>query len=138
MNATFELLKIKADLMLKKHAIKENEVLDLLGEELPEINSMLEKTANSNNIYTVIQCFADFTKYMVNRGNLKEVKHCFNLADKMLQDGNKAVQNAIENVYVFSVSKCLDFATPLSYKIKGIMNAALLKEYRRQILSSGI
>lgn len=138
MTATIELLKIKAELTITKYTIKESEVLDLLGEELPEINVTLEKTANPTNIYTAVQCFADFTKNMVNKGNISEVKHCFNVAEKMLQNGNKIVQNAIENVYVFSVSKCLDFATPLSYKIKGMMNDSLLKEYKRQISASGI
>lgn len=138
MTTTVELLKIKAELAITHQNIKESEVIDILSEELPAINSTLEKTANPTNIYTAVQCFADFTKNMVTKGNLSEVKHCFNVAEKMLQNGNQVVKNAIRNVYVFSVSKCLDFATPLSYKIKGMMNDSLLKEYKRQILTSGI
>lgn len=138
MNATAELLKIKAALTLKANCIVENQFLDILGNELPEINPELEKLPDPRNIYVSVKCFAEFTKQLIKKGNLSEVKHCFNVVEKMLLEGNKTVKNAIENVYLFSMSSILDFANPLSHKIKGMMNKALLIEYKRQLFTSGI
>jgi hypothetical protein len=138
MNATTELLKIKADLTFKTNCIVENHFLDILGNELPEINPELEKLPNPRNIYVSMKCFAEFTKQLIKKGNLSEVKHCFNVAEKMLLEGNKTVKNAIENVYIFSMSSIWDFTSPLSHKIKGMMNQGLLTEYKKQVCANGL
>jgi hypothetical protein len=138
MNPTVELLKVKALLSNNEKQIKENDILNLLGEELPEINIELEKLSNPQNVYTSVKCFAEFTKSLVNKGNFSEVKHCFNIAEKMMLEGNKTVKNAIENVYIFSMSTILDLTSPISYKIKDMMNRSLWKEYSKQVNASGI
>lgn len=140
MNAILELQKIKADLMLidKDHLINETEVVDLLGNEFPTINNDLEKTANPTNIYKAMQCFSDFTKQLIKKENFKEVKHCFNVAEKMLENGNSTVKNAIENCYLYSISTVLDLASPVSQKVKSLLTDSLKKEYNRQVCSSGI
>ena len=138
MNATLELLKFKIDLTVKNNMIKESEILEVLGNELPEMNPSLEKTEDVNNIYKAMQCFANFTKSLVNRGDFKEVKHCFNVAEKLLTNGNKTVKNAIENGYLYSLSSILDLTTPVSLKVKSLLTDSLKKEYNRQVCSSGI
>ncbi len=138
MNSTFELLKTKIDLTINTHMIKENEILDLLGNELPEINPSLEKTENVNNIYKAMTCFANFTKYLVNKGDFKEVKHCFNVAENMLKNGNSTVKNAIENGYLYSLSSILNYTTPVSLKVKSLLTSLLKEEYKRQVCASGI
>lgn len=140
MNTTLELLKMKSELLLKKqqHLIKETEVIDLLGNEFPTINADLEKTANPSNIYKAMQCFADFTKQMIQNEEFKEVKHCFIIAEKMLKNGNGTVKNAIENCYLFSISTLLDLATPVNQKVKSLLTDSLKKEYNRQVCASGI
>lgn len=107
MNATLDLLKLKIDLTVKRTMIKETEILDVLGNELPGMNPILEKTEDVNNIYKTIQCFANFTKSLVSKGDFKEVKHCFQVAETLLKNGNSTVINAIENVYVYSLSSIL-------------------------------
>ncbi len=139
MNATLELLKIKVDLSLKQiNMIKENEMMELLGNEFPAINSEFERTANPGNIYKAMQCFSDFTKQLIRKGNFKEVKHCFIVAEKMLQNGNGTVKNAIENCYLFSVSTLLDLTSPVSQKVKSLLTTSLKKEYNRQVCASGL
>lgn len=118
--------------------ITENEVSDILGEELPEINNELEKLSNSNNIYKTMQCFAAFTKQLAKRGKLEEVKHCFIIAERMLQNGNGIVKKAIENGYLFSVSTIIDIASPMSQSIKKLLPSSLKKEYDRQVFASGM
>lgn len=130
--------KIKNELKLKPKMITEKEVSDILGEELFEINYELEKIPNSNNIYNIMQCFADFTKKLIKKGDLNEVKHCFKLADKMMKNGNNTVKNAVENCYVFSISTVIDIASPINERVKQLLRHSLRKEYNRQVLSSGI
>ena len=118
--------------------ITEHQVSDILGEELPEINNELEKLPNSNNIYKTIECFVDFTKQLISEGNFKEVKHCFNVAEKMLKNGNNTVINAIENVYVYSLGTVVALSTLKTDQLKEIFNGSLRKEYNKQVCASGI
>ena len=82
--------------------ITEKQVSEILGNELPEINNELKKLSGSNNIYKTINCFVYLTKEYIIKGKFIAVKHCFSLAEKMLEEGNNTVKNAIENVYVYS------------------------------------
>jgi len=138
MNPSAELLKRKAGLFTGTSVLKETDALDLLGNELPGINPELEKTPKPRSIYCAAGCFADLTKQFVQLGNLAEVKHCFNLAEKMLCNGNGAVRNAISNVYLFSLSQLLDRATPLSAKLKAMLTANLKTEYTKHITASSL
>jgi hypothetical protein len=138
MNAIVELLKFKIDLTVKPTMIKETEIVEVLGNELPEMNPILEKTEGVNTIYKAMQCFANFTKTLVNKGDFKEVKHCFQVAEKLLKNGNSTVKNAIENGYLYSLSSILDYTSPVSLKVKGLLTDALKKEYRRQVCASGL
>ena len=138
MNPTIELLKTKIDLTIKHKMIKETEILEVFGNELPEMNYSHEKTEDVNNIYKAMTCFANFTKSLVNKGDFKEVKHCFDIAEKLLKNGNSTVKNAIENGYLYSLSSILDYTTPVSLKVKSLLTDSLKKEYNRQVCSSGI
>ncbi len=129
--------RIKKNIKHKIKMITENQISDILGEELPEINNQLEKLPNSNNVYKTMECFVDFTKLLISKGNLKEVKHCFNLAEKMLADGNSTVKNAIENVYVYSLGTVVALSTLKTNHLKEIFNGSLRKEYNKQVCASG-
>jgi chaperonin cofactor prefoldin len=121
-----------------KKMITENEVTDILGEELPEINNELEKLPDSTNIYKTMECFVGFTKQNIYKGNFKEVKHCFSIAEKMLENGNNAVKNAIENVYVYSLGTVVALSTLKTNELKQLFNGSLRKEYNKQVCASGI
>lgn len=148
MNPTIDLIKIKSELLLKNtnmQTITENEVLSLLSNELPQLDIEIKNMTNKASIYNVISCFADMTKRMAKIGNLKEVKHCFSLAEKMLQGGNNTVKNAIENVYVYSLGTYLyslgaivDLSASTANQLKEIFNGSLRKEYYRQVYGSRI
>ncbi|HEX7412715.1 MAG TPA: hypothetical protein VF411_01625 [Bacteroidia bacterium] len=114
--------------------ITENEALTLLSIELPQLGVEIKNICKQITIFNVMSCFADVTKQMVKMGNLKEVKRCFNLAEKIWKKGNNAVKNVIENGYLFSLSTVLDLNT----KIKDLLNATLKKEYYRQVYGHGI
>jgi hypothetical protein len=118
--------------------IHESEVLNLLGEEIPEINPELERLPNAGSVYKSMQCFADFTREHIVNGNLKAAKQCMSVAEKMLAEGSITVKNAIENVFLFSISAAIDFTSPVSDAVKKMMKGSLRKEYHRQTTHSGI
>ncbi len=130
--------RINKNIKLKRKMITENEVPDILGEELPEINCELEKLPNANNVYKTMECFVGFTKQLISKGKLKEVKHCFIIAERMLNEGNNTVKNAIENVYVYSMGTVVALSTLTTNQLKEIFNGSLRKEYNKQVCTSGI
>src|ERR1017187_5027257 len=109
--------------------ITEMQVREILQKELPEIKKELEKLTNLNNIYKTMQCFVDITKKLAGKRNMKAVKKSFKLAERILKEGNNTVKNAVENVYVFSISTILNLGTPISKKINTLFNGSLRKEY---------
>jgi hypothetical protein len=118
--------------------IHESEVIDLLGNKLPAINPELEKLGNKGNVYKTVQCFADFTRQLIGNGNLKAVKHCVNLAEELLEKGNSTVQNAIENVFLHTLSPVLDLGDTVGNALKDMLKGDLRKEYQRRVSSSCI
>jgi len=116
--------------------ITENQVPDILGEELPEINNELEKLPNLNNVYKTMQCFAEFTKRLANKKNLTAVKNCFNLAERMLEQGNNTVKNAVENIYVFSLSALIDMVSPIQEQVKKMLPENIKNVHLKQVMTS--
>ncbi len=118
--------------------IHESQVPDLLGKQIPAINPELEKLAGLGNVYKTVQCFADFTRNLAGAGNLPAVKSCIGIAEEMLEKGNNTVKNAIENVFLYTLSPILDMGDEIGIKLKAMMKGALLKEYNRQTNHGGI
>ena len=136
--AKFGMVRAKTTSKMKTLIITENEVPEILSNELPEINMELEKLISLNNVYKTMECFAGFTKQLIYMGNLKEVKHCFDIAEKMLDEGNNLVKNAIENVFVYSIGTVVALSGLKTKRLKRIFNGSLRKEYNRQVSTNGI
>lgn len=134
MSPAIELLKVKTVIAISNNQIKEKEAISLIQNEFPIIEPSHIQTAD---IYQFVKRFADLTRRFAQINNLGEVKHCFNVAEKMIKEGNCVVRMAIENVYIFSIAHLLD-VSPRGFKIKGIMNESLRNEYLKQINTSGI
>ncbi len=120
---------------MKENMITENEVPDILGEELPELNFDLEKVSAGGNIYNVLQSFANYTKSCANMGNTKKLRSCFNIAEKLISKGNIIVKSAMENVYVFSVSSILEKVSPIQEQVKKMFPENLKYAYTKQIIA---
>lgn len=133
MNPTIELLKVKTELALSDNRIKAQEAIVLIHREFPAI----DPGHTIPDIFRFVKRLAEHTSQLARMNNMGEVKHCFNIAEKMLKEGNGVVRIAIQNVYVFSLSVLLDIS-PVRAKIKGMMNEGLRREYYRQISASSL
>lgn len=135
MNPAIELIKLKAALIENDHArfMSEQEALELMSHEFPAISNRPEIT-----IYASMKALAGLTRQLAQRGNIKEVKRCFAVAEKMIREGNGIVKNAVRNSYIFSLSSLLGFSTPLSEKVRAALGGPLRKEFYEQVNASGL
>ena len=93
------------------------------------------KSKESVNIYKQAQRFADVTKKLITNGNIQRAKRCLSIASSLLEKGNKEMQNAISNVYVYSVSSFMELH---HCSIKNFFPKNLQNEYYKQIKASGL
>ncbi len=128
--------RINKNLKNNRKVISENEVSEILGEELPEINNELERISGSENIYKTLQCFATYTKRCAKTGNIKKLKSCFVIADKLLGNGNKKVKSAVKNVYLISVSSLFEIVSPIQKQVMKMLPENLKTTYQKQLMAS--
>jgi hypothetical protein len=89
--------------------IRENEILALLGSEIPGLKAELEKIDDVKSPYKTLRCFGNFTFISLEQKKYLVCKKCLKLAEKFFLDGDRSVRNAIENVYLSAIAK--SFAT---------------------------
>ncbi len=119
--------------------INQYEVPVCLIKELPEIEKDLKNVYPSLNVFKSLQCFANFTRDKVVAHDFKIVKKCFSIIDNIYIQGDTAVKNAIENVFVFSLSFIMLGCTKQERgHLQSIMPLSLHTAYVNQILKSGI
>ena len=70
------------------------------------------------------------------RHNLNAAKKCMSLIEQLYHKGNNAVKNAIENVYIFSLSHSFFHDEDEKKQIMGIMPEFLFKLYKEQVVNS--
>jgi len=88
-----------------------------------------------NTIYQQAQRFAEITKTAIVKGNIERAKKCLALAERLFLTGSNETQNAIANVYVFSVSTFMELR---HCSISNLFPKSLKAEYLKQINTSGI
>ena len=79
--------------------------------------------------------FANITKTLIRNGNIARAKKMLAYAEQLLINGNKESQNAISNVYVFSVSTFMEIR---KCNIANLFPPALKADYIQQVNASGV
>jgi flagellin-specific chaperone FliS len=87
------------------------------------------------NIYKQAQRFADVTKELIATGNMNRARKCLQKAEDIFISGSEEVQNAISNIYLYSVS-C--FMETHHCNIKSLLPSNLQNEYYKQVNAPGI
>ena len=85
--------------------------------------------------YNQAQRFAEITKTLIIRGNIRRAKRCLQMAESLFDNGTSEIKNAITNVYLFSISTFLELH---HCNIKGLLPSNLQKEYYKQVNTSGL
>jgi hypothetical protein len=87
------------------------------------------------NIHRRAQSLADLTKNILIQGDFKRAQKCFQLAEKILKQGNAEMRNAVVNVYLYSVTSFMEVRC---IKVSGLLGGELLTEYYKQVNTSGL
>ncbi len=77
-----------------------------------------------------MQRFADITKEMFLSGNVTRAERCLQTAEHIYQHGDKRLRNAMENVYIYSLSS---FLTLHHFTLKLLLPKHLHEAYQKQI-----
>ena len=108
-------------------------------EELPEIKEAFDTVPLTSNIFLVLQCLSSFTGRKVKMHDLRMVKRCFQLGEKIYSRGNTLVRDAVENIFVFSFSSFMSVCDREERNhLQSLMPLSLHTVYVQQMLKSGL
>lgn len=86
--------------------INQFEIPAYLHTAIPEIDEEI-KAGEQSNAFKLMHTLVEFTSDKVETGDMKTVSKCFGLAEKLYDRGNSIVKNAVDNVFVYSLSNLL-------------------------------
>ena len=111
--------------------ITENEMFFLLDRKVPEIRRDMNCISESGCPYKMATFFGKFTKNLISEDKTDRLMDCLALAEEMLKQGNYMVKNAVENVFVFIISRTIT--------IKQVNKFPLIaSEFNKQVYSKCI
>jgi hypothetical protein len=118
--------------------INQYEMPFYLVKELPEIETELKETTTALNVFKTAQCLVHYTKEKIKAHDMNTVKRVMNAAEKIYMEGNNAVKNALENVFVFSFTSFICMCDREEKNtLQAIMPLHLYSAYILQVYRSG-
>jgi hypothetical protein len=108
--------------------ITETEVCTLLNRRIPGMQQELQNIGETSCAYKMAAFFAAYTKKLLHEGQRTEVEHCLKVAEYLMKYGNKAVKNAVENVYLYSVSQATTFSQDAPVQFPPLLKEAFKKQ----------
>jgi hypothetical protein len=115
--------------------ISQQELPAFIEQAIPELSGMCKKE-KCRNAYDIARQMLRYTSAQIMNHNIKAAKECLALGEKLYQMGNKAIKNAIENVYVYSFSHAFFHDEVKREEVIPIMPVSLYEMYKRQVLNS--
>lgn len=77
----------------------------LIAHQIPDL---LPGMQQAGAVSQTIRTFTAYTKQLINKGQLAEVKKCFSMAGVLYKNGSTLLKNAIEDVFLYSISPFVD------------------------------
>jgi hypothetical protein len=116
--------------------INQLEIPMFLEDALPEMTH-LPVAGVKQDAYKAIKHLATFTDQQIRERNFDTVKKCFAVADRLYDNGNGVVKNAIQNVFVFSFTKMFQSCPAHKGMVLGMIPMGLFTLYVGQLYHSG-
>lgn len=116
--------------------INQLEIPMFIEDALPGMQHELIVNGKSD-AYGTINQLARYTDQQIKEHNFNTVKKCFAVADKLYYKGNSVVKNAIQNVFVFSVTRMFQNCPAEKARLQGMMPVGLFTLYMGQVYHSG-
>ena len=115
--------------------IDQQQLPGYIEQTMPELSGMCNK-ANCASTYDIVRQMLQYTTKQIVQQNTSAAKQCLQLAAKLYTKGNKAVKNAIENVFVYSFTHAFFQDEARKKALMEIVPDSLYQLYRKQILYS--
>jgi hypothetical protein len=115
--------------------IRESEVKYRISHNIPALAVELSYIKDNNDVYRVIDCLTGYTKTLIREDRVNEVEACFQTAYDLLHEGNRLIQLAIENTFIYSVSSLLEISVCVTQPVRTLFLNNFKKEYCKQINS---
>lgn len=114
------------------------EIKALITAALPPVVEEFDRFSDSDNPYRIMSGLCNFTRKQLRAHNLVVVVKCLGLADMVYQKGNLLVKNAVENIFVFSLTGLREIANQVEWKVmRAKMPEGLYLLYQRQLYCPG-
>ncbi len=115
--------------------IRESEVKYTISHEIPALAIELSYIKDENDVYRAIDCLTGYTKNLIREDRLNEVQACFETAYHLLHEGNRLIQLAVENTFVYAISSLLAVSINITQPIRILFLSNFKKEYCKLINS---
>ena len=117
--------------------LPDSKVSQLIGNQITGLSSAMQLYSGRDKVSKVIYSFADYTKRMIHLGRLDEVRRCFTMAAVLYHNGSMVVKNAIECVYVYTLSPLLH-TRQQHVNMKELLPVTLLRLHRHHLRTSAL
>jgi hypothetical protein len=115
--------------------LRECEIKYLISQDVPALSVELSYIKDENDVYKIIECLTGYTKTLIREDRVNEVEQCFETAYELLHQGNRLIQLAMENIFIYSVSHLLEVSLCAAQPVRKLFLKNFSKEYCKQINS---
>jgi hypothetical protein len=114
--------------------ITPTEACQYMQQEIPEVGKGLTSECD---IYTALSAVQEYALENAKQQNYTRLKQCFNLAASLYERGGCVVKTAVENVFIYSLSRLQCQCPEVKSKIKALLPQSLHNIYTAQVLHHG-
>lgn len=116
--------------------INQDQIKGYLQHTLPAFSNEWT-TEKVKNPYVAMQTLLTITAKKIREHKFQEVKKCFDAVSRLYDQGNGVVKNAVENIYVYSLSNLFYASKEEKPKLLAIIPITLYTIYINQLKSGG-
>ena len=111
-----------------------SEACQYLQEEIPEVAKTLSP---ESDIYTALSAVQEYAIETAKDQNYPGLKQCFTLVESLYEKGSGVVKCAVENIFIYSISRLCCQNPEVRRSIKSLIPESLHSVYTAQVLDHG-
>jgi hypothetical protein len=114
--------------------ISPSEACQYVQQEIPEVGKTLTSECD---IYTALSAVQEYAIENAKEQNYTRLQQCFNIVESLYDKGTGVVKSAVENVFIYSISRLCCQAPEVKRRIKALIPESLHEVYTAQVLHHG-
>lgn len=87
--------------------MNQNEAVVAVCTALPEVTATITNEGARSNPFALVHIITRYTRKMAAQHNELMLEKCLQLVDRVYTQGERAIKNAIENIFIFSLDHIL-------------------------------